>query len=1194
MAPLKMIERSATVAFSPTAPYMAAGTMAGAIDLSFSSSASLEVFKMDFQNPALEMPLAGGAVPTSERFHRLVWGTTGLESQTHPLGIIAGGLVDGTVNLWNPAAIVGTDVGSDAGDANVLISKLEKHTGAVKGLDFNPFNPNLLASGAADGELSIWDLANPGAPSLYPALKSGGGAANSAGEVTCLSWNRKVQHILASTSANGTTVVWDLKRQRPVISFTDPNLKRRCSAIQWNPEVATQLIVASDDDRSPTLQVWDLRNAVSPQRELSCHTAGVLSMAWCPSDTSLLLSCAKDNRTLCWDTNSGEVVAELPPSSNWNFDVQWSVRTPGVLGASSFDGKVTLHNLQDASAPGSETPGINADFSTSTGRTPKNAMLKTPAWMKRPCGVSMGFGGRMVSHKAQEITLKNVVTNAEVVDRSAKFEQAVSSTDKGALKSYCLEKEEAAEGDDAEKDVWSFMKLLFEENARRQLLDHLGFESAEEVPEPPATPEKAPPSPAVEELVTPEKAPSPPASPAEPAPAPPAPAPAPEEVDEDSFFDKLAEEQPDDGAGFFDNLGDTPEPAPAPAAEAPAEQPVEAAAEEPAVEKAPVEEPVAVEEPTVPLSETEAEIQRALVVGNYAAAVKACLAADRYADALVLASIGGEGLWASTQKTFMERVPQPYMKVVHALVEKDLTGLVQTRPLSNWKETLAMLCTYAPCADWAGLAEMLADKLAGMKMMEAATLCYICAGSVDKAATIWANLYKASTKKVEVLQSVMEKALVLCKATNARSTSPALASLINEYAEILVTEGQLSTAMKYLCMLPGEDTPTTAALRDRIYRGGLEADGSFQPPPFPFLAHEVEGEAVPQLAPAPQTQPQQQQQQQAQQPQYAAIPQQQQQQQQQAAPAYNAAPAATAYQQQPQQTASYNQQATSFPQQQAPMQQQVAPSQFVPQAAAYHAAPAPSAYIPQQPMAQQGQQPHAPPVSGQGMFTPQQFTPNIPAQPQEQPQAQQRPGAAYNAQPAAMQPASQPTAMQPASQPTQFQPQQTTQFQPQQFMGGAQTPQYQPQPQFAPPGSQMQQAAPKAAEPVREQVPTGPPPTVSVDNVDTSAVKEELKPIVASLTQLFRSCAAGAQAGSKKRESDDNSKRLGTLFFKLNLGDISDSVSAKLLQLCAAVDRQDYATASQLQVGLTTSDWDECSQWLTALKRLIKTRQGMN
>ena len=32
-----------------------------------------------------------------------------------------------------------------------------------------------------------------------------------------------MQHILASTLTHGSTVVWDLKRQKPVISFKDPN-----------------------------------------------------------------------------------------------------------------------------------------------------------------------------------------------------------------------------------------------------------------------------------------------------------------------------------------------------------------------------------------------------------------------------------------------------------------------------------------------------------------------------------------------------------------------------------------------------------------------------------------------------------------------------------------------------------------------------------------------------------------------------------------------------------------------------------------------------------------------------------------------------------------------------------------------------------------------------------------------------------
>jgi protein transport protein SEC31 len=43
MPHLKQIERSATVGFCPGAPLLAAGTVAGAIDMSFSTNSVLEV-----------------------------------------------------------------------------------------------------------------------------------------------------------------------------------------------------------------------------------------------------------------------------------------------------------------------------------------------------------------------------------------------------------------------------------------------------------------------------------------------------------------------------------------------------------------------------------------------------------------------------------------------------------------------------------------------------------------------------------------------------------------------------------------------------------------------------------------------------------------------------------------------------------------------------------------------------------------------------------------------------------------------------------------------------------------------------------------------------------------------------------------------------------------------------------------------
>ena len=69
-------------------------------------------------------------------------------------------------------------------------------------------------------------------------------------------------------------------------------------------------------------------------------------MAWCPCDSGLLLSCGKDNRTLCWDTVSGEVLYELPAGTNWNFDLQWSPGARGLLSTSSFDGTVSIYNIE--------------------------------------------------------------------------------------------------------------------------------------------------------------------------------------------------------------------------------------------------------------------------------------------------------------------------------------------------------------------------------------------------------------------------------------------------------------------------------------------------------------------------------------------------------------------------------------------------------------------------------------------------------------------------------------------------------------------------------------------------------------------------------------------------------------------------------------------------------------------------------
>lgn len=73
-----------------------------------------------------------------------------------------------------------------------------------------------------------------------------------------------------------------------------------------------------------------------------------------------------------------------------------------------------------------------------------------------------------------------------------------------------------------------------------------------------------------------------------------------------------------------------------------------------------------------------------------------------------------------------------------------------------------------------------------------------------------------------------------------------------------------------------------------------------------------------------------------------------------------------------------------------------------------------------------------------------------------------------------------------------------------------------------------------------------------------------------TLTRLFNETSqalGGSRANpAKKREIEDNSKKLGALFAKLNSGDISKNASDKLIQLCQALDNGDFSTALQIQV----------------------------
>ncbi|CAG8781927.1 9143_t:CDS:2, partial [Cetraspora pellucida] len=163
-----------------------------------------------------------------------------------------------------------------------LLLRNTAHSGNVRGLQFNPIQNNLLASAATNGEIFIWDLAKPDKP-YTPGTKS-----PKMEEITHLAWNNQVQHILATSSTTGYTLIWDLKNKREVMHLSyagataslaggygmgSMNMatglgvgRRGITAVAWNPDMATQIITASEDDNNPVIVVWDVRNAHAPEK----------------------------------------------------------------------------------------------------------------------------------------------------------------------------------------------------------------------------------------------------------------------------------------------------------------------------------------------------------------------------------------------------------------------------------------------------------------------------------------------------------------------------------------------------------------------------------------------------------------------------------------------------------------------------------------------------------------------------------------------------------------------------------------------------------------------------------------------------------------------------------------------------------------------------------------------------------------
>ncbi|XP_004428219.1 PREDICTED: protein transport protein Sec31B [Ceratotherium simum simum] len=797
---LKELERPAVQVWSPASQYpvyLATETSAQQLDASFSTNGTLDIFEVDFRDPSLDLKHKG-VLSASSRFHKLIWGSFG-NGLLEGSGVIAGGGDNGMLTLYNVIHILSSG-------KEPVIAQRQKHTGAVRALDFNPFQGNLLASGANDSEIFIWDLNNLSVP-VTPGSKS----QQPLEDIKALSWNRQVQHILSSAHPSGKAIVWDLRKNEPIIKVSDHSNRMHCSGLAWHPDIATQLVLCSEDDHLPVIQLWDLRFASSPLKVLESHSRGILSVSWSQADAELLLSSAKDNQILCWNLGSSEVVYKLPTQSSWCFDVQWCPRDPAVFSAASFDGWISLYSVMGRSwevQQMRQADKISSSFSKGQPLPPLQVpeqvaqaslippLKKPPKWMRRPAGISFAFGGKLVTfglpstpaHQVPQpclislVFISQVTTESEFLMRSAELQEALGS---GNLLNYCQNKIQQTSLQ-SEKMLWQFLRVTLEQDSRVEFLKLLGY-SKDELQKKVATWLKS-------DVGLSES---------------------PQLKGDDlssnrqqafcSQASKHTTEEASASSTFFDEL--------VPQNMTPWEIPI--------------------------TEDTDGLLSQALLLGELGPAVELCLKEEHFADGIILAQARGTDLLKQTQEHYLAKKKTRISSLIACVVRKNWKDMVCSCSLQNWREALALLLTYSEPEKFPELCGMLGTRMeqeGGRALTSEARLCYVCSGSVERLVECWAKCQQASSPMA--LQDLMEKVMVLnrslelLRGPNGMSPGPATTYRVTQYATFLAAQGSLATAMSYL--------PTDSAqlpiqqLRDRLFHAQGSGVLGQSSPPFPF------------------------------------------------------------------------------------------------------------------------------------------------------------------------------------------------------------------------------------------------------------------------------------------------------------------------------------------------------------------------
>ncbi|ETO28131.1 hypothetical protein RFI_09001 [Reticulomyxa filosa] len=234
--------------------------------------------------------------------------------------------------------------------------------------------------------------------------------------------------------------------------------------VSWHPTLVRILTVLHDDG---TVKVWDLKQTTKELFRLQ-HGDNTrnISWSWCKHDFNVLMTSGEDKKGVLWRVNEGKAIHEITFDEHY-LHIAWNPLRPGYLAGSSYDGDVSIYEINFA--------GPQA----------------CPPWLGRKCGATLGFGGKLFSFgqefgdlvkpssnrdgkKPKKIHAQYLPVQSSMLERAQEFQQILKTLKSPQDLQSFAEHKNAKDGT-IEAQTWEMIQLFYDKDYRDKMLAYLGF-----------------------------------------------------------------------------------------------------------------------------------------------------------------------------------------------------------------------------------------------------------------------------------------------------------------------------------------------------------------------------------------------------------------------------------------------------------------------------------------------------------------------------------------------------------------------------------------------------------------------------------------------------------------------------------------------------------------------------------------------